>query len=132
MFSTRTTLSLDELTPFLQGCAEKEPEMYVALYADESVPYRFIDHDSCQRFGRSLLFALRQQHLYGIGRHHRRGKLTPFLQGCAEKEPEMYVALYADESVPYREIVRVEYQQQEDDVRHGCHTEIGRYSISSF
>ena len=25
-------LSLDELTPFLQGCAEKEPEMYVALY----------------------------------------------------------------------------------------------------
>ena len=32
---------------------------------------------------------------------------TPFLQGCAEKEPEMYVALYADESVPYREIVRV-------------------------
>ena len=29
------------------------------------------------------------------------------LQGCAEKEPEMYVALYADESVPYREIVRV-------------------------
>ena len=35
-------LSLDELTPFLQGCAEKEPEMYVALYADESVPYREI------------------------------------------------------------------------------------------
>ncbi|WP_294480034.1 biopolymer transporter ExbD [uncultured Bacteroides sp.] len=34
-------------------------------------------------------------------------KLTPFLQSCAEKEPEMYVALYADESVPYREIVRV-------------------------
>ena len=35
-------LSLDELTPFLQSCAEKEPEMYVALYADESVPYREI------------------------------------------------------------------------------------------
>ena len=34
-------------------------------------------------------------------------ELTPFLQSCAEKEPEMYVALYADESVPYREIVRV-------------------------
>ena len=33
--------------------------------------------------------------------------LTSFLQSCAEKEPEMYVALYADESVPYREIVRV-------------------------
>ena len=26
---------------------------------------------------------------------------------CAAKEPEMYVALYADESVPYREIVKV-------------------------
>ncbi len=33
--------------------------------------------------------------------------LTPFLQQCAEREPEMYVALYADESVPYREIVKV-------------------------
>lgn len=33
--------------------------------------------------------------------------ITAFLQGCAEKEPEMYVALYADESVPYREIVNV-------------------------
>ncbi len=34
-------------------------------------------------------------------------ELTPFLQGCADREPEMYVALYADESVPYREIVKV-------------------------
>ena len=33
-------LALDELTPFLQACAAREPEMYVALYADESVPYR--------------------------------------------------------------------------------------------
>ena len=33
--------------------------------------------------------------------------LTPFLQQCAEKEPEMYVALYAVETVPYREIVKV-------------------------
>ena len=32
---------------------------------------------------------------------------TPFLQSCAAKEPEMYVALYADEAVPYREIVKV-------------------------
>ena len=30
-----------------------------------------------------------------------------FLQSCAAQEPEMYVALYADESVPYREIVNV-------------------------
>lgn len=35
-------ISLDELTPFLQNCAAKEPEMYVALYADETVPYREI------------------------------------------------------------------------------------------
>ena len=34
-------------------------------------------------------------------------ELAPFLQGCAEREPEMYVALYVDESVPYREIVKV-------------------------
>ena len=33
--------------------------------------------------------------------------LPVFLQECALKEPEMYVALYADESVPYREIVKV-------------------------
>ncbi|EJW96029.1 biopolymer transport protein ExbD [gut metagenome] len=36
------SLTLDELTPFLKRCAEKEPQMYVALYADESVPYREI------------------------------------------------------------------------------------------
>jgi len=29
------------------------------------------------------------------------------LQSCAEREPEMFVALYADETVPYREIVKV-------------------------
>jgi len=33
--------------------------------------------------------------------------LPAFLQSCAVKEPDMYVALYADESVPYREIVKV-------------------------
>lgn len=35
-------VTLDELTPFLKECAAREPEMYVALYADESVPYREI------------------------------------------------------------------------------------------
>ena len=35
-------ISMEELAPFLQECAEREPEMYVALYADESVPYREI------------------------------------------------------------------------------------------
>lgn len=34
-------------------------------------------------------------------------ELPAFLQKCATKEPEMYVALYADESIPYREVVRV-------------------------
>lgn len=34
-------------------------------------------------------------------------ELPAFLQDCAKKEPEMYVALYADETIPYREIVKV-------------------------
>lgn len=34
-------------------------------------------------------------------------ELPEFLKECAKREPDMYVALYADESVPYREIVRV-------------------------
>ena len=34
-------------------------------------------------------------------------ELPAFLQDCATKEPEMYVALYADETIPYREIVKV-------------------------
>lgn len=33
--------------------------------------------------------------------------IASFLVDCASKSPDMYVALYADESVPYREIVRV-------------------------
>lgn len=34
-------------------------------------------------------------------------EITPFLLESQLKEPEMYVALYADESVPYREVVKV-------------------------
>lgn len=34
-------------------------------------------------------------------------ELPAFLNECAAREPEMYVALYADESVPYREIVKI-------------------------
>ncbi len=30
-----------------------------------------------------------------------------FLQTCIDREPEMYVALYADETIPYKELVRV-------------------------
>ncbi len=35
------------------------------------------------------------------------GELPAFLKSCAEREPEMYVALYADVTVPYGEIVKV-------------------------
>ena len=35
-------LAIDEVATFLKECAMKEPEMYVALYADESIPYREI------------------------------------------------------------------------------------------
>jgi len=33
--------------------------------------------------------------------------IVPFLQERFEQEPEMYVALYADETVPYGEVVKV-------------------------
>ncbi|GHU76968.1 biopolymer transporter ExbD [Bacteroidia bacterium] len=39
-------------------------------------------------------------------------EITPFLQESREKEPEMYVMLYADESVPYREIVKIPLNMQ--------------------
>ena len=34
-----TLVSFDEIVPFLQERFEQEPDMYVALYADEAVPY---------------------------------------------------------------------------------------------
>jgi biopolymer transport protein ExbD len=34
-------------------------------------------------------------------------QIAPFLQETFDKEPDMYVALYADETVPYREIVKI-------------------------
>jgi biopolymer transport protein ExbD len=33
--------------------------------------------------------------------------ITPFLQSSYSDDPNIFVALYADESVPYREIVRI-------------------------
>ncbi len=33
--------------------------------------------------------------------------ITPFLQSSYSEDPNIFVALYADESVPYREIVRI-------------------------
>lgn len=35
-------VTLDEVTPFLNEVRSREPELFVALYADESVPYREI------------------------------------------------------------------------------------------
>jgi len=34
-------------------------------------------------------------------------EITPFLQDCYAKDPEVYVALYADETIPYKEVVKV-------------------------
>lgn len=34
-------------------------------------------------------------------------QITPFLQSAYQAQPDIFVALYADEDVPYREIVRV-------------------------
>jgi len=33
-------VSFDEITPFLRDCFTKEPDIYVALYADEVVAYK--------------------------------------------------------------------------------------------
>lgn len=33
--------------------------------------------------------------------------LAAFLAECSTKDPEMYVALYADETIPYSEVVKV-------------------------
>ena len=34
-------------------------------------------------------------------------EITPFLQQCYAHEPDIYVALYADESIPYKEVVKI-------------------------
>jgi biopolymer transport protein ExbD len=46
---------------------------------------------------------------YGNQRERQVGfdEITPFLQQCYDKEPDIYVALYADESIPYKEVVKV-------------------------
>ena len=33
--------------------------------------------------------------------------LIPFFQECYQNDPEVYIALYADESLPYSEVVKV-------------------------
>ncbi|MDR1344060.1 MAG: biopolymer transporter ExbD [Tannerellaceae bacterium] len=46
---------------------------------------------------------------FGKQREHKVSfeEITPFLQECYAREPEMYVALYADENIPYKEIVKI-------------------------
>jgi biopolymer transport protein ExbD len=43
--------------------------------------------------------------------------IAPFLQEHYNREPEMFVALYADETVPYGEIVRVLNIANENDFK---------------
>ncbi|GHU89549.1 biopolymer transporter ExbD [Bacteroidia bacterium] len=40
-------------------------------------------------------------------------EITPFLQDCYNKDPEVYVALYADETIPYKEVTRSYRKLQE-------------------
>lgn len=44
-------------------------------------------------------------------------ELTAFLFGCREKDSDMYVALYADETVPYGEVVKVLNIANDNDFR---------------
>jgi len=34
-------------------------------------------------------------------------EITPFLKDCYSREPDIYVALYADESISYKEVVKI-------------------------
>ena len=34
-------------------------------------------------------------------------ELTPILLQAVEEDPEMYIALYADETIPYKEVVKI-------------------------
>ena len=36
---TERQVAFDEIEPFLQNIVAEEPEMYIALYADENIPY---------------------------------------------------------------------------------------------
>jgi biopolymer transport protein ExbD len=51
------------------------------------------------------------QYYVAYGRERERrvsfDEITPFLKECYAKEPDIYVALYADESVPYKEVVKI-------------------------
>lgn len=44
-------------------------------------------------------------------------EITPFLQEIYTQQPEMFVALYADETVPYKEIVKILSMANENNFR---------------
>jgi biopolymer transport protein ExbD len=44
-------------------------------------------------------------------------QITPFLKDCFTREPDIYVALYADESVAYKEVVKVLNLAVQNDFR---------------
>jgi biopolymer transport protein ExbD len=46
---------------------------------------------------------------YGSQKERRVGfnDIVPFLKDCYNRNQEMYVALYADETIPYAEVVRI-------------------------
>ena len=51
------------------------------------------------------------QYFVAYGRERERRvsfeEITPFLKECYNREPDIYVALYADESVAYKEVVKI-------------------------
>jgi biopolymer transport protein ExbD len=52
---------------------------------------------------------LRYYVAYGRERERRVSfeEIVPFLKECYARDPEIYVALYADETVAYREVIRI-------------------------
>ena len=59
------SLTLEELTPFLQSCAEREPEMYIALYATDNIALRK-GGSGCTlqlEYGTSVIFTIIRENL---------------------------------------------------------------------
>ena len=61
------------------------------------------------------------QYYVAYGRERERKvsfeQITPFLKECLTREPDIYVALYADESVAYKEVVKVLNLAVQNDFR---------------
>ena len=61
------------------------------------------------------------QYYVAYGRERERQvsfeQIIPFLKECLTREPDIYVALYADESVAYKEVVKVLNLAVQNDFR---------------